>query len=281
MLLQHKIAAAALVSLYNNGKEPEVLFCSDDNEFYINSVRFQPEIINAVESIITYEDIQLLQRAKIQLNASPLYAICGNKTKKYGNFELENINSIAGFAFHSLACFKTEEDAEASRELAKRITDALNGSKPDTVIIQMIKDHPDALEPRCAYHGTSAAFDVAAIKEVTIPAMNDKIVPIGVRFSIDQNQPYYMMVHMRSSLGFKHGIQCHQGIIDAGYTGDFGIKVFNRTMIPLTIKKGEYFAQVVVHKKPSVIFNELNPKQWQEYEEKQLRGSGGFGSSGK
>lgn len=151
----------------------------------------------------------------------------------------------------------------------------------EQVKIHLVKDSPKAKEPRTAYNGTSAAFDLASIETVTIPAGGSSIVPVGLRLSIDQNDPYYMEVHLRSSLGFKHDLRCHIGIIDAGYTGDFGIKVVNNTPKEYTINEGEYFAQVLVHRKPQVTFVEHTSEEFKEYEAQQQRGSGGFGSSGK
>ena len=193
------------------------------------------------------------------------------------------MDTLAGFAFQNLACFKRVEDAEEALAMAKRLYEALypNNKAVDRVTIKMIKDHPDAKEPRCAYNGTSAAFDLAAVETVEILPGNDAVVPVGVRLSISEDQPYYMTVHMRSSFGFKKSLLNHIGIIDSSYTGDLGIKVMNHTKYPVTINKGEYFAQVLVHKKPQIFFEELNPSQWAKYEESQQRGSGGFGSSGK
>lgn len=281
MLLQHKIALSALICLFNRGKSPTIVFNPGTQDFFVDGNFFDYTIAEALESKLQVNDIPLLQKAKVQLNENPMYCICGGNIIKAGNFQIENLNSVEGFAFHNLVCFRTIEDAQQALELAIRLTEALDGKDQDNVTIQMIKVHPDAKDPKIAYGGTSAAFDLAAIEDIRIQPNTDAVVPVGLKLSIDQNQPYYMQVHMRSSYGFKHGIQCHQGIIDAGYTGDFGIKVFNRTKFPIEIKKGDYFAQVVVHKKPTIQFKELNPKQWDEYENQQLRGSGGFGSSGK
>ena len=149
------------------------------------------------------------------------------------------------------------------------------------VKLKVYREDPSVPMPRVAYNGTSAAFDIAASKSVTIPANSRVTVPTGIKISIDQHDPYYMQIHLRSSLGFKHGLRCHIGIVDAGYTGDFGVMVVNNTSVPYTIQAGDYFAQVLVLKKPTFEFEELNNEQWQEYEKRQERGEGGFGSSGK
>lgn len=211
------------------------------------------------------------------------YYIYGDRVVAANEFEIHDEGSPASMAYHYNCLFRDKNRAVFMLEIVRKIHSALNGSdkKDDVVNIRMIKTHPDALDPKTAYEGTSAAFDLASVETITIPPMNDVTVPVGLKLSIDEKDPYYMQVHMRSSFGFKHGITCHQGIIDAGYTGDFGIKVFNRTKFPITIHKGEYFAQVLVHKKPKVNFIPLTVEQWDDYESKQLRGRGGFGSSNK
>lgn len=145
----------------------------------------------------------------------------------------------------------------------------------------MLRETPNTPAPKVAYEGTSAAFDLAATETVTINPGEFKNVPTGIRLCIPQDEPYYMQVHLRSSLGFKHGLRCHIGIIDAGYTGDFGVSVVNNTDKPYTIESGSYFAQVLVLEKPKFEFEELNAGEWVEFDESQKRGNNGFGSSGR
>lgn len=288
MLPQHQIALAAILTLYRAGLEKpepqgvEVKFDKNTFNFTVNG-RFFDENEFCLDSLITLQDVHLLQSAKIQLDQNPLYFVVGNRVVCTGSLEANSLDTLAGFAFQNLACFKRVEDAEEALAMAKRLYEALypNNKAVDRVTIKMIKDHPDAKEPRCAYNGTSAAFDLAAVETITIHPNSEAVVPVGVRFSISEDQPYYMQIHLRSSFGFKKSLSNYIGTVDAGYTGDFGIKVMNYSNFPITINKGEYFAQVVVHKKPQIFFEELNPSQWAKYEESQQRGSGGFGSSGK
>lgn len=148
-----------------------------------------------------------------------------------------------------------------------------------SVKINMFRTSDKVKYPKVAYEGTSAAFDLAASETTTILPGEYKNVPTGIHLSIDESDPYYMQVHLRSSLGFKKGLRCHIGIIDAGYTGDFGVSVVNNTSSIVTINEGDYFAQVLVLEKPKFEIVELNETQWKEYESRQGRGQGGFGSS--
>lgn len=287
MLPQHQVALAAILTLYRAGlekPEPEVKFDKNTFNFTVNGKFFdENEFPSNLGNLINIGDIHLLQKAKIQLDQNPLYFVVGNRVICTGSLEANSLDTLAGFAFQNLACFKTVEHAEEALEMAKRLYNAMYpvNNAVDRVTIKMIKDHPEAKEPRCAYNGTSAAFDLAAVETITVHPNSEAVVPVGVRLSISEDQPYYMQIHLRSSFGFKKSLSNYIGTVDAGYTGDFGVKVMNYSNFPITIAKGEYFAQVVVHKKPQIFFEELNPSQWAKYEESQQRGSGGFGSSGK
>ena len=86
---------------------------------------------------------------------------------------------------------------------------------------------------------------------------------------------------MRSSKGFKHALIPHYGTVDAGYTGDLGVKIYNVGDIDVTIEKGERYAQVAVIEKPQYDIVELEGNNWETFKKSQQRGDGGLGSSGK
>jgi dUTP pyrophosphatase len=81
-------------------------------------------------------------------------------------------------------------------------------------------------------------------------------------------------VEGRSGLGFKHGIIPHPGIIDQGYRGDAGIKLYNFTDKDYEVKAGDRIAQFVVYKN-------YNIEVYEGDIIKSKRGESGFGSSGK
>lgn len=139
----------------------------------------------------------------------------------------------------------------------------------------------DAVIPTYAYNETSAAFDITCTEDTLIRAKSSAIVPNGLKLSVPMGTGYYMTVHMRSGLGFKKDLTIHNGIIDEGYTGILGIKIFNLSDKDVLIQKGERYAQILVHKKIHTLFEELDDENYQKYESQQQRGSNGFGSSGK
>lgn len=143
------------------------------------------------------------------------------------------------------------------------------------------KSHPDAIIPKVAYGSTSACFDITCIETTTIPAHSSAVVPNGLNLSINQHDNFWMQIQLRSSKGFKYNLIPHYGTIDAGYTGDLGVKIYNVGDEDVVIEKGERYAQIAVIPKPFYSILELNDEQFEEFKTRQLRGDGGFGSTGK
>lgn len=148
------------------------------------------------------------------------------------------------------------------------------------VIIYVHKTHPDAVIPKIAYGNTSACFDITCVKNTLIPAHSSAVVPNGLNISIDQAQPFWMQIQLRSSKGFKHSLIPHYGTVDAGYTGDLGVKIYNVGNTDVLIEKGERYAQIAVLPKPQYTIVELDDEKFEEFKAKQARGDKGFGSSG-
>ena len=86
---------------------------------------------------------------------------------------------------------------------------------------------------------------------------------------------WWVKVEGRSGLGFKHGIAPHPGIIDNGYRGDAGIKLYNNTDVDYNVKAGDRIAQFVLYPlAPDFVVTFGNSQE-------SSRGDKGFGSSGK
>ena len=141
------------------------------------------------------------------------------------------------------------------------------------------KTHPDAVIPTIAYDNTSACFDITCVETTIIPPKSSRIIPNGLNLSIDQTEKYYMQIHLRSSMGFKKELVPHSGIIDAGYTGDLGIKIYNLGNEEVIINKGQRYAQISILERPHYHMIELDDERWEEFKSKQKRGDRGFGSS--
>jgi len=122
-------------------------------------------------------------------------------------------------------------------------------------------------------HESDTGYDVYSIEDKTVPARSSTVVGVGLKFA-DIPEGYWVKVESRSGLGFKHGITAHPGIIDNGYRGDAGIKLYNLTDIDYQIKAGDRIAQFVVY------MNIGMQVEWGTVQES-ARGEKGFGSSGK
>ena len=116
-------------------------------------------------------------------------------------------------------------------------------------------------------------LDVSSVEDRVIPARGSAVVNVGLRFAyIDHG--FWIKVEGRSGLGFKHGIIPHPGIIDQGYRGDAGIKLYNNTDTDYEVKSGDRIAQFVVYRNYNVEVSEGDIME-------SKRGEKGFGSSGK
>ena len=122
-------------------------------------------------------------------------------------------------------------------------------------------------------HKDDTGLDVTSVENKVIPARESAVVDVGLEFAyIDPG--FWIKVEGRSGLGFKHGILPHPGIIDSGYRGDAGVKLYNLTDKEYKVKAGDRIAQFVVYTNHVV---EVLEGDIEETE----RGAKGFGSSGK
>ena len=149
------------------------------------------------------------------------------------------------------------------------------------VTIYAHKNTDNAVIPTIAYNSTSACFDITCTETTVIPAGKSAVVPNGLNLTIPDDQKYYMRIDLRSSMGFKKSLVCHPGIVDPGYTGDLGVKIYNVGEIDIIIEEGERYAQISVVPIPESEIIELNDEEFNILKNKQFRGDKGFGSSGK
>ncbi len=134
------------------------------------------------------------------------------------------------------------------------------------------RTHVDAVLPE-KNHNNDTGMDVTSVESVTIPARGSAVVGVGLKFAYIE-EGFWVKVEGRSGLGFKHGIIPHPGIIDEGYRGDAGVKLYNLTDKNYEVKAGDRIAQFVVYANYPVEVSEGSV-------EESVRGDKGFGSSGK
>lgn len=143
--------------------------------------------------------------------------------------------------------------------------------------VKFLKTHPDAVLPVVnnnePYTGDSG-YDLTSVETTIVPGRSSVIVQVGLTLA-DLTPGYWMRIEPRSGLGFKHHLQPHLGVIDNGYRGDLGVKLYNFSDIDYNINKGDRIAQLVVYR---LVQSTL---EWTDSVTDTSRGSDGFGSSDK
>lgn len=123
----------------------------------------------------------------------------------------------------------------------------------------------------------SAGMDLRANLEqpLVLGTLERALVPTGLHIELPAG--YEAQIRPRSGLAAKHGISIVNapGTIDADYRGEIKVVLVNLSKGPFTVNPGERIAQMVVARHEQV--------EWEAVEtlEESLRGSGGFGSTGK
>lgn len=144
----------------------------------------------------------------------------------------------------------------------------------DYYSLSFIKTHEDAQLP-VKNNASDTGYDVFCVEDKLIPARGSAVVGVGLKFA-HIPKLYWIKVESRSGLSFKHGILPHPGVIDCGYRGDAGIKLYNLTDKDYQVKKGDRIAQFVLY--PVINARKVT---FAEQAAESDRGENGFGSSGK
>ena len=147
----------------------------------------------------------------------------------------------------------------------------------DRVVLKVkrLDNNPDLPLPSYQSGGSSGLDLRAAVaKEVTLQPGDIKLIPTGLSISIPEG--YEAQIRPRSGLALRYGLGLvnSPGTIDADYRGEVGVIAINWGNKPLTIRRGERIAQIVINKVSRVRVeevDELDPTK---------RGKGGFGHSG-
>ena len=123
----------------------------------------------------------------------------------------------------------------------------------------------------------SAGMDLRAdLQEpLVLHTLERAMVPTGLHIELPAG--FEAQIRPRSGLAAKHGISIVNapGTIDADYRGEIKVILVNLSNEPFTVNPGERIAQMVVARHEQV--------EWEPVEalEESVRGSGGFGSTGK
>ena len=147
----------------------------------------------------------------------------------------------------------------------------------DRVVLKVkrLDNNPDLPLPSYQSGGSSGLdLRAAVVKEVTLRPGEIMLIPTGLSISLPKG--YEAQIRPRSGLALRYGLGFvnSPGTIDADYRGEVGVIAINWGKKPLTIRRGERIAQVVISKVSRARVeevDELDPTK---------RGKGGFGHSG-
>jgi dUTP pyrophosphatase len=133
-----------------------------------------------------------------------------------------------------------------------------------------------AVFPKYAYP-TDSGFDLHSTIEYTLPAFGRALIPTGLKVSFDEGLE--LQIRPKSGLAINQGITVLNtpGTVDAGYTGEIKVIVFNTNNNDFTITKGMKVAQAVFA--PVINGRFIKFENVTNIEEKD-RGNNGFGSTG-
>ena len=130
--------------------------------------------------------------------------------------------------------------------------------------------------PEYATSGSSGMDIIAFLSSpVTLQPLERQLIPTGLFVQIPEK--YEIQIRPRSGLAFKQGITCLNtpGTIDSDYRGEIKVLLINLSHEPQTIQNNERIAQMVLTKIETAVLETV------EMIEETLRGSGGFGHTGK
>ena len=147
-----------------------------------------------------------------------------------------------------------------------------------SVAITRLAHGRDLPLPSAATPGAAGLDLLAAVPgdaPVVLAPGGRALIPAGIAVALPEG--FEAQIRPRSGLAYRHGITVLNapGTIDSDYRGEVGVILINHSDLPFTIERGQRIAQLVVAPVVSVAWNEM------ERLEDSLRGTGGFGSTGR
>lgn len=145
---------------------------------------------------------------------------------------------------------------------------------PITIALKRLPHGHDLPLPAYATDG-AAGLDVVAAEALTLAPGDRAAVATGFAIAIPHG--FEVQVRPRSGLALKHGVTCLNtpGTIDSDYRGEVKVILANLGQQPLEIARGDRIAQLVPAPVQRAILDEVASL------DDTLRGTGGFGSTGR
>ena len=141
------------------------------------------------------------------------------------------------------------------------------------VEVLFAKLEPDAAAPTQGSK-SAAGWDLRALEDTVVMKGVSTKIRTGLAVAIPEG--WEGQIRSRSSLGAKGMIMPNGvGTIDSDYRGEIGVILINLSHEKFVIYSGERIAQLVISKHEQVKLERVS------FLEDSVRGSGGFGSTGK
>jgi dUTP pyrophosphatase len=143
-----------------------------------------------------------------------------------------------------------------------------------TVDVLLQRLDPGVAVPAYAHPG-DAGLDLVTTRDATLSPGERALLPTGVALALPPG--YAAFVHPRSGLAARHGVSLLNapGTVDAGYRGEIQVSVVNLDASqPVTFRRGDRIAQLVVQRVEQVRFHEVVTLPGS------VRSTDGFGSTG-
>ena len=137
--------------------------------------------------------------------------------------------------------------------------------------LPILKLSPEATLPTRAHHD-DAGLDLYCLEDIVLPVQEGKVTRTGIAMAIPAG--HVGLVSDRSSMA-KRGVKTAGGVIDAGYRGEIHVVLRNISTEEIRIARGERIAQILIIPIVTPAVREVTSL------DETLRGSKGFGSSGK
>ncbi|MFZ2038495.1 MAG: dUTP diphosphatase [Minisyncoccia bacterium] len=138
--------------------------------------------------------------------------------------------------------------------------------------LKIKKLDPDAKIPKYAHHD-DAGLDLYTIKTIVLKVGERFPIPTGLAMEIPEG--YVGLIWDKGGLAVNHGIKTIAGVVDSTYRGEILVAVMNLGDKDFTFEKGHKVAQMIIQKKETAEFEEVDELCCT------VRGEGRLGSTGK
>lgn len=149
-------------------------------------------------------------------------------------------------------------------------------AEPVTVHVRYVRSHASPLPLPSYQTAGSAGMDLLADldADLVLGPLERKLVPTGLALEIPAG--FEGQIRPRSGLALKQGITCLNtpGTIDSDYRGEVQVLLVNLSQAPVTLKRGDRIAQLVIA--PVARATLIETRELSDTS----RGAGGFGSTG-